>query len=211
MGVQLRYDVGGPPERQTCLGPPLDRVQPQLCEPGPLGAGPRLVLEAGVRGPAPPVQRTVEKRHRLVRCGGGRGGDLVGEEPGVDGVRRGPERVARPFGDQQPGRFPGWALRLQRAPQRRDEGADGAHRARRRFVPEVVDEVADRDDPAVGDRPGARAPPVFRPPDVDRRTGAVPGDHRPEDTEPDLHRLPTFLRPGANVARSSVAHPPAAG
>ncbi|WBB68444.1 hypothetical protein [Micromonospora sp. WMMD812] len=90
---------------------------------------------------------------RVVAADGARLGERLLEPPGVDGFRGQPDRVAGWRGDQQAGRGPGLAGRLQEPAQVGDvrlEGGDGP--GRRLAPPELVDHPVHGDDVAAGEQ-----------------------------------------------------------
>ena len=177
-----------PAEGEPRLGPPLDGVQPQLGQPGALGAGPGLVGELGVRGPAPPAQRLAPAARAPPRAAASAAAaDRLLEPPGVDRVRVGAQRVARALGDQQPGRA--------RAAGGRAPAPGAARRrtcARRPPRPAAARPTGprpggDRDDPAAGDEQPGQHRAVPRPLQRDGSPAPSQADDRPQHPERDPH------------------------
>ena len=102
------------------------------------------------------------------------------------------KRIPRSLGHQQLRRSAGGALWFQRPPQRRHEGPYCAYRTGRRRHPQIVDQPVDRYDATAGDDQPGQHRPVPRSLQGDQVPGTVPGHHRPQHPEHDLHPQPPF-------------------
>ena len=229
--LQLRDHGRVPAERQSGDGPVLERDQPQLLEPGPLGDRGRGVPELGVRRPPPERERPVEvgrapaqlvgvqdrrtpPGQRLEAAVGGH--DRLLEAVHVHVVVRHPQRVAGRHRDQHRRRRAALALGLHHPAQLRDVGLQGrGHPGRRGVLPQQVDDRVDRDRPAARQRERGDQGALLRSAEIHRLGG--PGDlDRTEDG--DLHadslgstataeRAPSRLQSRLQVAGAMVIPP----
>ena len=213
VGVQVRHRLGGPAEREPRLGPPLDRVQPQLGQAGALGAGPvprRRTRRTRARATAP-APRPAAAAHPW------RGS--VAAAPTAASNRQastasGSARSAYPaLGDQQPGGRPGRALGLQRSPQRGDEGADRARRRPAAARPTGRRRGGRPGRPGRGRRSAAPAPRGAAAPSARSRAAAARPRPTTGPSTPNATRtVPTSPRIRRHGTRcSSDAHPRPAG
>jgi hypothetical protein len=95
VGLQVRHGLGREAEREPRRCLPFDKSQPQFCQPGAFGAGPRLVRELGVCGSPPQGEGCVAQVKHPGRRSGSRlsGQPLEPERVEVAGL--GPQRVSR--------------------------------------------------------------------------------------------------------------------
>ena len=200
------------PEREPRSAPPLDRLQPQLGQPGALGARPGRVGEvrrtrARATARAPRRGASAASAGRLARRSSARSNRQASTASG--GAQRVPGRSVTSSRAGRPRR----PVRLQRPAQRADERAERAHGARRRLSPQVVDERptgTTRPRAAISRASTARCRGPFR---AIRSPVAVPGHHRPEHAEGDAadrllippRRLGTMHLTGFDYRRVPVA------
>ena len=145
----LAHRVGVPPELEPGAEAELRRDEPQLLEPGRLGAGEVVVRNVGVRASSPqrepPLgERGGERRVPSLESGGGLGGELL-EAFGIERTRGELEPVARrPRAD---------AHRVgKRFSKLRDVDLQELPRRRRRgLAPDGVDQLVGRERARVGD------------------------------------------------------------
>ncbi len=102
--AQLGDHLARPAQVQVRVDACLQRLQPQLGQPGPLAGGERVRGHPGQRLAPPQRQRRVQLRSRVrpaARPGGGLPGRHARREPGhVHRLRRGPEQVSLRQRDQ---------------------------------------------------------------------------------------------------------------
>ncbi|RAO58051.1 hypothetical protein ONO86_00315 [Micromonospora noduli] len=152
--LRLRHRLGRVAAAHCHVEQQLAGAEPQFLQPQHLRLRPRLTGEFGVRPTAPQIEPDAQQPTCPARVGGAdrtRLGEQRLEPTGVDGVGGQPQRVARWRGDQDPGRRPALAGRLQKAAQMRDVRLEGGDRPRRRVTPpQILDHLPDGDDLAAG-------------------------------------------------------------
>src|SRR5262245_48010197 len=110
---ELPDELAVPTQGQVCLDAQLERSQAKLLEANDLRLRERLAREIGESRPAPEVDRIVEQSRSLVGRGPPCLVDELLEAEEVELVRRDPDQVSVPAGDDR-------IARAKRLPQLRD-------------------------------------------------------------------------------------------